>query len=102
MMEGRQNRVEDSTVSGKGGMMGSFQSGQRTETSRNFQQNINEKKAYEFAQAYLQSTGNTDYKIGKSRERDGGFEFPLIRKSDGIRVASLFVDKKTGNVRSVK
>jgi len=102
MMGGGQNTMGDSAVSRQGGMMGGSQGGQQLGASRNFQQNIDDKKAYEFAQEYLQSTGNTAYKIGKSSERDGEFEFPLIRMSDGSRVAGLFVDKKTGKVRSAK
>lgn len=107
--ENRNDRMMRGGQMGNGGMMGggqnrmgSSRAGRQSGESRNFQQNINEKKAYELAQAYLQSTGNTAYKIGKSSERDGEFEFPLIRKSDGSRVAGLFVDKKTGKVRSAK
>ena len=54
------------------------------------------------AQHYLESTGNTSFILGKGRETDSSFSFPLLRQSDSSRVASLIVDKQTGVVSSRK
>lgn len=54
----------------------------------------------ERAMNYLESTGNTTYILGDAREGPAAFEYPVLRRADSSRVATLVVDKNTGQVRT--
>lgn len=97
MMGDRQGMRGDTVGSGQQEMMGNSQ---RQAGSQGIQQPLTLGQAQQRAEEYLLNTGNTSLKIGEGIDRGNEYEFPLTRKSDGERVASLLVDKSTGEVRS--
>lgn len=97
MMGDRQGMMGDTMGSGQGGMMGG---GQMQSDGQRKQQALTMEQARQRAEEYLQNTGNTSLKIGAGTDRANEYEFPVIRTSDGSRVASLLVNKTTGKIRS--
>ncbi len=94
---------------GSGGMMGDTMGSSGKEmmgerqmqaNGQNMQQPLTLAQARQRAEEYLQNTGNRSLKIGKGADLGDEYEFPLTRKSGGSRVASLLVNKSTGEVRS--
>ncbi len=97
MMGDRQDMMGDTMGSGQGGMMGN---GQMQSSDQRMQQPLTMEQARQRAEEYLENTGNTSLKIGQGTDRVEEYEFPLIRTSDGDRVASLLVNKSTGKIHS--
>ena len=88
---------------GDGMMGGSQQSGQQfSQDPKSGNEQVTYDRARTLAQLYLESTGNTNFILGEGQEGNSGYEFPLLVHADSSRVASLLVDKQTGEVSSQK
>jgi len=88
---------------GGGGMMGQGQAGMERETTdlakvRRNRVPITRAEVERMAREYLGSTGRTDVNLGRVRETPDAFEVPLLSKATGTRIATLYIDKDTGDV----
>lgn len=97
-MMDRQNTSRDN-----GGMMGGGMQGQQGGISNERQglsALLDRSDSRQQAVDYLESTGNTDYFLGDGTERSNTVVYPVLRQADSSRVATLIVDRNTGQVRT--
>lgn len=87
---------------GNGGMTGGGMQGQQGGISEQPDPagTLDRSDARQQAADYLESTGNTNYFIGEGTEQSNAFVYPILRQADSSRVATLIVDRSTGQVQS--
>ena len=92
----------DGTPGENGGMGGGMQGQQGTLSDETPTQpeSLDRLESRQRAISYLESTGNTNYVLGDARERSATFVYPVLRRADSSRVATLVVDRNTGQVRT--
>jgi len=88
---------------GNGGMMGGGMQGPQGGISNERQGPaalLDRSKTRQRAVDYLESTGNTAYLLGDGTERSNTVVYPVLRQADSSRVATLIVDRRTGQVQT--